>query len=58
MRIQDNGKGFDPALMEKSKRRMAGGISNMKKRAMLIDAEFDIDSKPGGGTKITITTPV
>ena len=58
LRIQDNGRGFDPSFIEKSKRKIAGGILNMKKRATLINADFELESKPGNGTKITVTSPV
>ena len=58
MRIQDNGKGFDTAYLDKPKRKITSGIGNMRKRAKLIDADFLIESKPGNGTKITVTTAV
>jgi two-component system, NarL family, sensor kinase len=54
--IQDNGKGFslnDQILGTKH----LNGIYNMQHRAKLIEAEFEIDSKPGNGTSITVTTP-
>ncbi len=57
MYIQDNGKGFDASFI-KGKNRTAGGINNMQKRAKLINAEFDIESSPGTGTKITVTAPM
>ena len=56
MRIQDNGKGFDTTYLDKSKKKITSGIGNMKKRAKMIDADFLLESKPGNGTKITVTT--
>ena len=58
MRIQDNGKGFDTTYLDKSKKKITSGIGNMKKRAKMIDADFLLESKPGNGTKITVTTAV
>ncbi|MFI5154483.1 MAG: sensor histidine kinase, partial [Chitinophagales bacterium] len=58
MRIQDNGKGFDTTYLDKSRKKITSGISNMKKRAKMIDADFLLESKPGNGTKITVTTAV
>jgi len=58
MHIQDNGNGFDTGFLQKEKNCMPGGINNMRKRAKLINAELDIESNPGRGTKITVTTPI
>ena len=58
MRIQDNGRGFDDSFLRKSKLKVIGGINIMHKRAKLINADFEIESKPGYGTKITVTAPI
>ena len=58
MYIQDNGKGFDTNFLQNGKTNFTGGINNMQKRAKLINADLDIESNPGGGTKITVTTPL
>jgi two-component system, NarL family, sensor kinase len=56
LEVKDNGKGF--SLQELSSGlRPVNGISNMQHRAKLIDAEFEINSKPGFGTTIIVTTP-
>jgi signal transduction histidine kinase len=56
LKIQDNGKGF--SLGEQSDEpKSINGIYNMRHRAKLIEAEFEIDSKPGKGTSIIVTTP-
>jgi signal transduction histidine kinase len=55
--IQDNGKGFDIKSPYPPPRKI-GGITNMKERAKLIDARFEIESVPGKGTKITVSTTV
>ncbi|MCX7547416.1 histidine kinase [Xanthomarina sp. F1114] len=48
----DDGKGFDSELTEKG-----SGLINMKSRAELIDAKFDLYSKPNEGVKLTIEYP-
>ncbi|MBS1599590.1 MAG: sensor histidine kinase [Bacteroidetes bacterium] len=58
MYIQDNGKGFDIDFLSNRKNHPAGGINNMQKRARLINADLDIKSDPGKGTRITVTTPL
>ena len=58
MRIQDNGRGFDDSFLKKARLRFLGGINIMRKRAKLINADFEIESTPGHGTKITVTTPL
>jgi signal transduction histidine kinase len=58
MRVQDNGRGFDDSFLKKAKLKFLGGINIMHKRAKLINADFEIESKPGHGTKITVIAPV
>jgi len=58
MRIQDNGRGFDVSSVGDGKNLLTSGINNMHKRAKLINADLDIESNPGKGTKITVTTPL
>jgi signal transduction histidine kinase len=53
--IQDNGRGFHFAEMTNGAESV-NGISNMQHRARLIDAGFQIDSKPGNGTTVIVTT--
>jgi signal transduction histidine kinase len=56
LQINDNGKGFD--LNEQfSGLKTINGIHNMQQRAKLIDAGFEMDSQPGKGTCINVTTP-
>ena len=53
--IQDNGRGFNFVEMMTGAESV-NGLSNMQHRARLIDAEFQIDSKPGNGTTVMVTT--
>ncbi|MFL0352788.1 sensor histidine kinase [Xanthomarina sp. GH4-25] len=49
----DDGKGFDVETAKKG-----SGLINMKSRAELIKAKFDLFSKPNEGVKLTITYPL
>ncbi len=55
LQIEDNGKGFDLANLIAIPNQI-NGIYNMQCRAKLIGSEFNMDSKPGAGTTVTITT--
>jgi NarL family two-component system sensor histidine kinase LiaS len=50
--IRDNGAGFD---LEKQRRGM--GIGNMFARAAEIGGALEVDSRPGGGTKVVLSVP-
>ena len=49
----DDGKGFDVESVEKG-----SGLLNMKSRAELINAEFDLKSQPGKGVELRINYPL
>lgn len=49
--IRDNGAGFDP---ERARRPTSLGLLSMRERAAAIDADFEILSRPGGGTVIIV----
>ena len=49
--IRDNGAGFDP---ERGRRPGSLGLLSMRERAAAIDADFEILSRPGGGTVIIV----
>ena len=56
VRIRDDGKGMDPALV---KRGRSGhyGLAGMRERADRIGGNLDIRSRPGGGTEIELSIP-
>ncbi|MGB8193457.1 MAG: triple tyrosine motif-containing protein [Chitinophagaceae bacterium] len=56
MRIQDDGKGFDPAAPLKETR--GNGLRNMKMRAEAIKGDLKITSEPGKGTFIELRVGV
>lgn len=52
MKIQDNGKGFVLNGIETKK---TLGILGMKERARILDADYEISSEPGKGTKVVVS---
>ncbi len=57
--VEDNGKGFDVAAVEKSyDERSSLGMLNLQERATLVGGKTIIQSTPGKGTKITLTLPI
>ena len=55
--VEDNGRGFD--LTEATSSRERGlGLFGMRERVELIGGTFNIDTRPGTGTRIRIRVPV
>ncbi|WP_117882053.1 sensor histidine kinase [Aureibaculum luteum] len=52
IKIQDYGVGFDENIVKKG-----SGLLNMKSRAKLINAEFDLKSEKDKGVSLTLTYP-
>lgn len=56
--VADNGKGFDlNGIAEERKNKMKAGLSNIQLRATTINGECTINSTPGKGTIICVSTP-
>jgi len=55
--VKDDGKGFEPGRLKEGEY-FSLGIANMKNRAFMINAAFDITSNAGAGTTIHISVPV
>jgi two-component system NarL family sensor kinase len=54
--VEDNGKGFNPALSHSSG--SSGlGLYNMENRARLLNAKLEFDTQSEQGSKITLTVP-
>jgi signal transduction histidine kinase len=51
--ISDNGKGFDPQIINSG-----NGLKNMQQRAVAIKAKMNIETTLGKGTTITLSMPV
>lgn len=58
LRISDDGKGFDMALVARRAAGTSYGMLNMKERAGLIGGIFELDSAPGKGTRIAVRIAV
>jgi PAS domain S-box-containing protein len=57
--IEDNGKGFDPqAVMNREPGQDGIGLVTMQERARLAGGRLEIKSRPGAGTRLTLTIPV
>jgi signal transduction histidine kinase len=56
--VSDDGIGFDvEAIKQNYAQRGSLGLLSMRERAMLIDAFFTLQSRPGQGTILTLTVP-
>lgn len=57
--IEDNGCGFDPQSLSTSAESLSGfGVLNMQERAELCGGSFSLHSRPGAGTKISVSFPL
>lgn len=55
LRIEDDGRGFEPGFIKESAARDHGlGIRNMHNRAKMIGADFSLQSAVGQGTRVKI----
>jgi signal transduction histidine kinase len=55
--VQDNGKGFDKAEIERRSGK-SFGLLNMEERVKILKGKFEIESETGKGTKSVFTIPV
>ena len=53
-RVRDDGKGFEPTLLQAKPGHLHLGLQNMKKRAEKLGADFRLWSRPGSGTELEI----
>jgi signal transduction histidine kinase len=53
--VEDNGKGFTPEALRRSK---GMGWSNIQSRVDYLKGTIDVQSHPGKGTSVTITFPL
>ncbi|WP_066405494.1 MEDS domain-containing protein [Flavisolibacter tropicus] len=53
--IHDNGAGFDP---QKAKEKRTLGLLGMKERAAMIGANYQVQSKSGEGTTVSVLLPI
>lgn len=56
--IVDNGQGFDPESVKNKPKGLGHiGLTAMRERAAEVNATFDVESSPGGGTAISVVIP-
>ncbi len=58
LRIRDRGRGFDPHKLNTSGPGERVGISGMRERIALLGGEFELRSRPGEGTSISVDIPL
>ncbi|MBI4201420.1 MAG: sensor histidine kinase [Chloroflexi bacterium] len=56
LRVQDDGQGFD--VEAAVQRRRVGGLMSMRRRAENVGGAFDVRSRPGHGTRVSVRVPV
>ena len=54
--LEDNGKGFDPEILENEKY-SESGLTRIKQLVAQFGGSFEIDSSPGQGTRVVISVP-
>ena len=59
LKIQDNGRGFDPQKIKQGKKEKGHGLglTNMRERALSLGGSCEIESAPQKGTTITVSIP-
>lgn len=59
LEIEDNGKGFDVEKVQANyEQRGSLGMVNLHERTELVNGIIKIDSRPGRGTRISVTIPI
>ncbi|HWY77323.1 MAG TPA: PAS domain S-box protein [Verrucomicrobiae bacterium] len=59
IRVQDNGKGFDPGSVAKARRIRTGiGLNSIAERTRMLGGSFQIKSAPAQGTRVEIELPL
>jgi signal transduction histidine kinase len=58
IRIEDNGRGFDPRLARPEGRSGGFGLLGMQERVELVGGRWEVQSTPGVGTRVSAVLPV
>ncbi len=56
--VQDDGHGFDPAAVPRSREGRGMGLLGMQERAELLGGTWKVSSRPAGGTQVEAVIPV
>lgn len=58
LEVQDDGVGFDPEALAGPSRHSGLGLFGMRERAALLGGSLSIESAPGRGTTVTLSSPM
>lgn len=56
--VRDEGRGFDPLAMEAKSEQGGFGLFSVKERMQAMGGRLDVKSRPGEGTRITMSLPL
>ena len=56
--VEDDGRGFDPAVIDAAEPSEGIGLVGMRERVELLGGELHIDSSPGAGARLSATLPL
>ena len=56
--IADDGQGFEPQAVAVDSSRKSFGLASMRERVDSLSGELTLDTRPGGGTRVTVSVPV
>lgn len=56
--IRDNGRGFEAAQLAAQPHELGYGLTGIGERARILGATLELDSRPGGGTSLTVEIPL
>ncbi len=56
--VQDDGKGFDPAVLDGRGKGGGFGILSVRERLVRVGGAFTVESQAGKGTRVTMVVPV
>jgi len=57
LRVRDDGRGINAAILEEGGRTDHWGLQGMRERAVRIGAQLELWSRPGAGTEVGLTIP-
>ncbi len=57
VRVRDDGRGIDPAVLSQEGRPGHWGITGMRERAKQVGAQLDVWSEHGAGTEVEVSVP-
>jgi signal transduction histidine kinase len=56
--VQDDGRGFDPSVLDEHGRSPGFGILSVRERLVHMGGTFHVESEAGKGTKVTMIVPI